>query len=182
MSCAAPGRHALRVALARTLDLTKHAAVDLHLAHPSDASAIAALSKSEIEHGLAWSWTPERVRKAIADQETNVVVAKEVHTLLGFGIMVYREETAHLCLFAVHPRFRQRGLGSAILVWLEQVAQVAGVRKVSLEARQDNALAVAFYERRGYRKAAHIVGMYQGVADGVRLEKWLSTVTATGVQ
>jgi ribosomal-protein-alanine N-acetyltransferase len=144
--------------------------------------AIATLSRSEIEHGLEWSWTPARVRKAIADAETNVVVAEEGGALVGFGIMVYREETAHLCLFAVRPHLRKRGTGSAILVWLERVAQVAGVRRLSLEARDDNTLAVAFYERRGYRKAARIVGMYQGVADGVRLEKWLSSVSATGVQ
>ena len=149
---------------------------DLRLARSSDALAIATLSKSEIEHGLAWSWTPARVRNAIADAETNVVIAEEGGgTLVGFGIMVYREETAHLCLFAVRPQFRRCGTGSAILAWLERVAQVAGVRRLSLEARDDNTLALAFYEQRGYRKAAHIAGMYQGVADGVRLEKWLSS-------
>ena len=148
--------------------------VDIRLAHPADAAAIASLSRSEIESGLSWSWRPERVRKAIADPDTNVVVAMEGDLLLGFGIMIYRDETAHLCLFAVQPALRRRGIGSAILTWLERVAQVAGVRKLGLEARNDNAVALAFYRHRGYRRATIVEGMYQGVADGVRLEKLLS--------
>ena len=152
-------------------------AVDIRLARPADAAAIAGLSRSEIESGLSWSWRPERVRKAIADPDTNVVVAMEGDVLLGFGIMIYRDETAHLCLFAVQPSLRRRGIGSAILNWLERVAQVAGVRKLSLEARNDNAVALEFYRHRGYLRATIVEGMYQGVADGVRLEKLLSSRT-----
>ena len=35
---------------------------------------------------------PSRVRRAIADPETNVLVAVEGNALLGFGIMIYRED------------------------------------------------------------------------------------------
>ena len=149
--------------------------MDLRLAEYQDAPAIAALSKAEIEYGLEWSWTPARVRKAITDQETNVLVASAGEQLLGFGIMVYREETAHLCLFAVQPNWRRQGTGSAMLAWLERVASVAGIQKLALEARHDNAGALAFYRRHGYVKSAIVAGMYQGIEDGVRLEKWLST-------
>jgi ribosomal-protein-alanine N-acetyltransferase len=149
----------------------------LQLAGERDASAIARLSKQEIEHGLAWSWTPARVARAIADADTNVLVAKDAHGLLGFGIMIYGEQSAHLCLFAVRPDARRRGVGSALLAWLERVAQVAGVRRLGLEARHDNAEAIAFYQEHGYRTCGIVAGMYQGVEDGVRLEKWLSTAS-----
>jgi ribosomal-protein-alanine N-acetyltransferase len=120
--------------------------------------------------------------RAIAHSETNVVVAKDSRGLAGFGIMIYREQTAHLCLFAVRPDSRRRGVGSALLAWLERVAQVAGVQRLSLEARHDNAVAIAFYREHGYRTAGVIAGMYQGVEDGVRLEKWLSTAGLEGAQ
>ncbi|MBL8345479.1 MAG: GNAT family N-acetyltransferase [Rubrivivax sp.] len=149
--------------------------MELRLAETRDASAIARLSKQEIEQGLAWSWTPARVGRAIADPDTNVLVAKDEGGLLGFGIMIYREQHAHLCLFAVRPDGRRRGVGSALLAWLERVAQVAGVQRLSLEARHDNAAAIAFYREHGYRTSAVVAGMYQGVEDGVRLEKWLSS-------
>ena len=146
----------------------------LRLAALADAAAIASLSRSAIEHGLSWSWTPARVRRALADAETNVLVAADGNSMLGFGIMIYREESAHLCLFAVQPHARRRGVGTAMLHWLERVAEVAGVVRLGLEARHDNAQALAFYRRHGYAQAALVVGMYQGIEDGVRLEKRLS--------
>ena len=47
---------------------------DIGLATSVDAQTIALISRNEIEQGLRWSWTPPRVRRAIEDRETNVVV------------------------------------------------------------------------------------------------------------
>jgi ribosomal-protein-alanine N-acetyltransferase len=153
----------------------------IRLATQGDARAIAALSRTEIEHGLPWRWTPPRVQRAIADARTNVCVAEQQGTMLAFGIMVYADDTAHLSLLAVSPAARRQGAGSAVLLWLEQVALVAGVAQVQLEARHDNSAALAFYRRHGYEQKDTVVGMYLGVADGVRLEKVLA-VQAAGAQ
>jgi [ribosomal protein S18]-alanine N-acetyltransferase len=148
--------------------------MQIRLAHLDDADAVACLSRAEIEHGLDWRWTPERVRRSMRDADTNVVVAVNGSRLLGFGIMVYRDERAHLCLLAVQPGHRRQGVGAALLAWLEQVAQVAGITRFGLEARQDNLAALAFYRRQGYRRVAVVAGMYQGVEAGVRLQKELT--------
>lgn len=148
--------------------------MQIRLAHPSDAEVMAHLSRAEIEQGLTWRWTPQRVRRSMHDADTNVAVAVEGARLLGFGIMVYRDERAHLCLLAVQPAHRRRGVGTALLAWLEQVARVAGITALGLEARQDNAAALAFYQRQGYRRVAVVAGMYQGVEAGVRLRKELT--------
>jgi ribosomal protein S18 acetylase RimI-like enzyme len=146
----------------------------IRLATRDDGRAIAALSRTEIEHGLPWRWTPPRVQRAVADPRTNVCVARHGDgSLLGFGIMVYADDTAHLSLLAVNPSARRRGVGSALLLWLEQVAGVAGLERVQLEARRSNAAALAFYGRHGYQQTGTVAGMYLGVEDGVRLEKRL---------
>ncbi len=150
----------------------------IRLATQGDARAIAALSRTEIEHGLPWRWTPPRVQRAIADARTNVCVAMQYGSLLAFGIMVYADDTAHLSLLAVSPSARRQGAGSAVLLWLEQVALVAGVAQVQLEARHDNGAALAFYRRHGYEQKGTVAGMYLGVADGVRLEKLLAEQAA----
>jgi [ribosomal protein S18]-alanine N-acetyltransferase len=146
----------------------------VRLATGDDVRAIAALSRTEIEHGLPWRWTPPRVQRALSDSRTNVCVATHGDLLLGFGIMVYAEETAHLSLLAVSPTARRQGVGTALLKWLERVAAVAGTLRVQLEARHDNAGALAFYRRHAYAQTGIVPGMYLGVADGVRLEKRLS--------
>ncbi len=145
--------------------------LSIRLAMSGDADAIASLSRTEIEHELPWSWTPSRVYRAIADPATNVVVASKAGPLIAFGIMVYRDNVAHLSLLAVHPGVRRRGIGSSVLAWLEKVANVAGISRIRLEARQDNVPALAFYRKHGYHERATVLGMYQGMEDGVRLEK-----------
>ncbi len=143
----------------------------IRLATRDDVRAIAALSRTEIEHGLPWRWTPPRVQRAVADARTNVCVAVHGDALLGFGIMVYADETAHLSLLAVEPGARRQCVGTALLLWLEQVAGVAGTLRVQLEARCSNVAALAFYRRHGYQQTETIAGMYLGVEDGVRLQK-----------
>jgi ribosomal-protein-alanine N-acetyltransferase len=145
--------------------------VKIQLATASDAADIAALSRTAIEHGLPWRWTTARVAASIADRATNVVVARDGPVLIGFGIMKYHDEAAHLLLFAVAPTHRRRGLGTQLLHWLEKVALAAGLQRIGLEARADNAEALAFYRRHGYVERALVPGMYLGVGDGVRLDK-----------
>jgi ribosomal-protein-alanine N-acetyltransferase len=149
--------------------------VTIRLASEHDAADIAALSRSAIEHGLPWSWHPHRVAAAIADPDTNVIVARGVEALIGFGIMEYEDETAHLVLFAVDGPARRIGLGSRLLAWLEKVAATGGIGEIRVEARADNAAAIAFYEKHGYTEQAGVPGMYYGAEDGVRLVKRLGT-------
>ena len=150
------------------------ATVPIRLAMRADAAAIAELSRDAIEHGLPWRWTPPRVRRAVADSQTNVAVAREGGLLLGFGIMQYTgDEAAHLQLLAVHPAQRRAGIGSALLVWLEEVARAAGLQRIGLEARLDNVAGRCFYCEHGYHERRIVARMYCGRLDGVRMEKWL---------
>lgn len=143
----------------------------IRLATLSDAETIALESMAEIEHNMGWTWHPQRVATAIADPDTNVAVAVDGDTLLGFGIMTYEEESAHLVLFAVSEGARRSGVGSALLKWLEKVASVAGVSHLKVEARLSNAGARAFYRAHGYNESDVVPAMYRGAEDGVHFEK-----------
>ena len=147
--------------------------ISIRLATVGDAAEIAALSRDEIERGLGWSWTEARVSKSVGDVDTNVAVADERGALTGFGIMKYRDETAHLLLFAVRRTHRRQGVGAALLNWLETVAREAGARRIHVECRRDNAAARNFYGEFGYHEHAIARGYYRGVEDAVQLEKHL---------
>jgi ribosomal-protein-alanine N-acetyltransferase len=146
----------------------------VRLATRADAADIAAMSRDEIERGLAWSWTEARVLRAIENPDTNVAVLGERGALLGFGIMSYRDEAAHLLLFSVRRSHRRQGVGRMLLAWLERVALEAGIPHILLECRRDNAAARNFYAEHGYYELAISKGYYQGVEDAIRLEKWLA--------
>lgn len=141
------------------------------LAHADDAAYIAALSKDAIEHGLTWSWTPQRVLRSVQDVATNTIVAKTGGVPAGFAIMKYRDEDAHLLLMAVDASHRRGGVGSALVQWLETTVQVAGIRTIRVEARENNVIARAFYKALGYRETQVLRGYYEGRYDAVVLKK-----------
>jgi ribosomal-protein-alanine N-acetyltransferase len=143
----------------------------IRLARETDALPIACLSRDCIESGLGWSWRPARVLRSIGDASTNVVVCRDARGLAGFAIMKYGEEEAHLLLLAVEPHRRRRGVGSALIAWLETTARTAGLGVIRLEARCANPAAHAFYRGLGYRRVAVVPGWYRGIEDGVRFAK-----------
>lgn len=144
---------------------------EVGLARPTDVTRIAEMSRDFIEYGLGWKWTPARILRCLRDDSTNVAVARERDDLIGFAIMEYKEEEAHLVLFAVSAAHRRQGVGSALLSWLETTALTAGIGLIYLEARVRNAEAREFYRKHGYGEIARIRGMYRGVEDGVRIAK-----------
>lgn len=146
----------------------------LELARLADAPAIAAMSCRLIEAGLAPSWPAERVARHIRGAESLVLAAKRSECLVGFAIMQFGDTTAHLNLLAVDARSQRRGIGRALLSWLEESAVVAGTFVIQLELRASNAAAQAFYTAQGYREAGRVAGYYQRVEDAIQMVRNLS--------
>jgi len=146
--------------------------VAVRLATSADAADIAGMSRDYIEHGLPWSWTAGRVAAAIRDPDTNVVVVGERGAIAAFGIMFYANDDAHLLLFAVRTAHQRRGVGSAILHWLEVAARTAGAKRIRVECRRDNNAARNFYCEHSYVELDITDKMYRGIKDGIHLEKW----------
>jgi ribosomal-protein-alanine N-acetyltransferase len=147
------------------------ASVEIRLALPEDAHAIAALSREAIEHGLPWRWTPQRVRRSLRDRSTNVIVSHEQGVLHGFAIMKYDDEEAHLLLLAVAAAQRHRHIGSTLMAWLDATTRAAGIAVVRVEARASNTQARSFYRHHGFRETGIVSGYYEDVEDAVRMRR-----------
>jgi ribosomal-protein-alanine acetyltransferase len=152
------------------------AGCEIRLAVTSDADAIAVLSRDCIEHGLRWSWTAQRVRRCIDDRDTNVTVIHDRGVLAGFAIMKYGDNEAQLFLLAVRPSHRGRGIGTALLSWLEVTARTAGINVIRLQVRSTNGAAIAFYRSVGFRATGVQAAYYQGVEDALFMS-WDLTAT-----
>lgn len=146
---------------------------EVRLARFSDAPSIAVLSRDEIEFGLGWSWTSSRVRKAIRDRDTNVVVTKDRKILAGFGIMRYEEDNANLSLLAVNKYYRRRGVGTQIIEWLEHVAIIGGIFDISVQLRARNVAASAFYSSLGFEILDRVPALYRRREPGIIMTKQL---------
>ena len=142
---------------------------ELKLARLRDGQPIALMSRDLVEHGLAWAWTAGRVAAHIRGRDSNVLVAWQTGKLVGFAIMQFYAERAHLNLLAVQPAARRLGVGRRLVEWQEQVARAGGIPVVNLEVRANNPGAQAFYRRLGYRQVRYLPEYYQGREAAIRM-------------
>ncbi|MCB1606319.1 MAG: GNAT family N-acetyltransferase [Xanthomonadales bacterium] len=143
--------------------------VQLRFARSADLIEIAQISREQIEQGLHWRYTPDRLRRTLQSPHKNLVVACAGPVLIGFGIMSYREESANLDLLAVKPTYRNRGVGERIVDWLVTVARTAGIGQIFVQVRKRNPGAIRFYERIGFAQIDEHVGYYEGRESAVIL-------------
>ena len=136
--------------------------VELKLARLDNAKRIALMSRELVEFGLPWSWDSVRITQHIRGYNSNVLTAWADGRLVGFAVMQFFEESAHLNLMAVDPGYRHLGIGRRLIEWLEKTARVGDIFFVNLEVRAGNAGACAFYRKLGYRETRYIAGYYSG--------------------
>ena len=134
---------------------------------------LTAKERDLIETGLGWSWTPERVSRAIQDRNTLTVIACERDRVVAFAIMFFGDEHAHLSLLAVQPSHQRQGLGRQMMAWMMDAISVAGVATVHLELRTSNYTARRFYRALGFTETAYSPGYYRGREMALRMVKAL---------
>ena len=74
-------------------------------------------------------------------------------------------------LLAVRPAYRDQGLGSYLIRWLEETARTAGTFAVSLELVASNASARRFYQDLGYQRVTRIPGYYRNNTAALRIAR-----------
>ena len=137
------------------------------LAIPADAADIATMSRDLIEHGLGWSWTRARVARNIANRDTATLVACNGRRVVGFAMMYFGDNHAHLNLLAVRPAYQRTGLGRRMVAWMTDSALVAGISAIHLEVRSNNATARRFYRALGFQEVTLLPRYYSGVEAAV---------------
>lgn len=152
----------------------------LRLARPSEAAALAEMSRTLIEAGLEWRYTAPRMAALIGAGDTTAVVASNAARIDGFAVMQFGDETAHLVLLCVQPAQQRRGIGRRLSDWLQRSAEVAGMASIALELRADNPAALAFYARLGFIETGLAPGYYDGLVTARRMQRQLRVGTIPG--
>jgi len=143
------------------------------LASRSDAEAIASMSRDLIESGLGWQYRAERIRGLMNDPETATLVARDDDRVIGFAIMSFSDERAHLVLMAVRPAVQRRGIARRMTRWLVESAATAGIASIHLELRARNEGALAFYRAMGFSETLRLPGYYLGRETAIRMMRLL---------
>ena len=143
-------------------------------ARPADLPALLALEAGFPGDRLS----ARQLRRHLANPRARLRVALAGGRLLGYHLLLRRENSAWARLYsiAVDPAARGQGLGRRLLADAERQARAAGCAGLRLEVRQDNRAAVALYEAAGYRRAGALPAYYDDGGDGWRYARaWAGT-------
>jgi len=106
--------------------------------------------------GLTRPWNDPAADIALARKGPNstILVGREDERIVASAMVGHEGHRGWVYYVAVDPDRRGQGLGRAIMSAAEDWLRQAGIAKLQLLVRQDNAKASAFYETIGYDEAA----------------------------
>ena len=145
----------------------------LGFARRSDALTLALMSRDLIEAGLGWEYRSDRLARLIADPETVALVARDGADVIGFAVMTFGDERAHLTLLAVSPTYQRRGIARRLIAWLMDSATVAGMSSIHVELRAGNTAARRLYRSAGFVETLRLPGYYRGQENALRMIRML---------
>jgi ribosomal-protein-alanine N-acetyltransferase len=137
----------------------------IRLLRPDRAQACARLHAE----GFAHSWSPEEIAALISSSSTVGAAALDPVNgrLRGFILSRLAADEGEILTIAVEAAFQGTGVGRALLSENLRQASNAGASAMFLEVAEENAPALALYERFGFLKVGERVGYYHR-ADGTR--------------
>jgi [ribosomal protein S18]-alanine N-acetyltransferase len=106
-------------------------------------------------------WPPAAFEVELANINSRCWVV-DVDTRVVAAIVLWRVlDEAHIATIAVHPDFRRRGIGNALLRASMDAAYAEGARIYHLEVRAGNLAAQKMYADFGYEIVGRRPGYYQ---------------------
>lgn len=120
----------------------------IRMAEDKDIDAIAELDQL----CFATPWSREAyARELRANKLAFYIVADEDGVIVGFAGLWGIIEEGHITNVAVHPAYRNKGLGRQLVSRLLEVAEEYGIDKFTLEVRPSNESAITLYNKLGFK-------------------------------
>lgn len=79
-----------------------------------------------------------------------VIVHKEEKKIIGYVILWHIKKEVQISNIAVHPDFRRKGIGEAVMRQVLAQVEREGAKFVSLEVRPSNFAAANLYQKLGF--------------------------------
>lgn len=139
---------------------------------PADAGELARLEAECFPHPRSEA----AILSEISQPERYLLLTCKVQGQLeGYVGLEYVLDEGYLTDLAVFPRYRRRGVGTALMRELERRGRDLELRFLTLEARSGNLAALELYRALGYREAGRRTGFYTDPKeDAVLMTRWLA--------
>jgi ribosomal protein S18 acetylase RimI-like enzyme len=141
----------------------------------ADFETLYEIDQSCYEPAIAYS--RRELRNYLRFPGADCVVAecvKPKKTITGFCITAHEGDWGYIITLDVLESWRRHGVGSLILREAERRLAAGGTKEVALETATDNAPAIAFWQKHGYRVRGIRKGYYPGGRDAYSMLKRLA--------
>ena len=143
--------------------------IELGLARPGEAAALARMSRDFIENGLGWTYRTPRMSTLIADPAATALVAREPGRPVGSRSCALATSARISSSSRLIPRADGWELRGGCSHWLVESASAAGIASIHVELRAGNKAAHGLYESAGFAETFRVPGYYQGTEAAVRM-------------
>ena len=117
-------------------------------------------------------WSENGLNAELENENSFFVVAVEKEEILGYAGMHIVIDECYIANIAVFPVYRGRGIATALLDRLDEIAESKSAEFISLEVRPSNLGAVKLYLKNGYTEAGRRKNFYTNpFEDGLILTK-----------
>ncbi len=139
-------------------------------ASETDVDAIFALECASFSHDCL---SRRAIRRFVRAAHRPLLVARAQGRIVGYIVISLsaRSRAARIYSLAVDKTQARKGLGRELLHAAERYARAHGRQALRLEARYDNAPALALYDKLGFRRFGSYPGYYADGAEALRFEK-----------
>lgn len=122
---------------------------------PADEAAVIDLWQ-RCELTRPWNDPRKDIQRKLRVQPELFLVGERDGRLVASAMAGYEGHRGWVNYLAVCPEQRNQGLARQLMARIEQSLLAMGCPKLSLQVREGNAAALAFYERLGYRVDASV--------------------------
>ncbi len=138
---------------------------------PRDFDALCELDGTCFSPDIAYS--RREMRAYLSTPGADCVVAENDYGIVGFCITARGKQQAYIVTIDVLDALRRQGTGGALLAEAEKRLAAKDVRGIALDTAIDNASAIAFWQKHGYRKIGIRKGYYPNGRDAFAMIKML---------
>lgn len=116
--------------------------------HRGDLLPVMAIERVSYE----FPWSEGIFRDCLRMGYSSWVAANTLDEIMGYALMSYAMDEAHILNICVSPDYRRQGIGDFLLQHLLIQSRQREVDWVLLEVRKSNRAAIALYEQAGFHE------------------------------
>jgi [ribosomal protein S18]-alanine N-acetyltransferase len=152
--------------------------------HPDDFETLYEIDQACYEPAIAYSRRELRnylrfpgadcvvaEAKAEARAKSNTKTKSPKISIAGFCVTAHEDDWGYIITIDVLEPYRRLGVGTLLLAEAERRLGANGAQEIGLDTAVDNAAAIAFWQKHGYRIRGTRKGYYPGGRDAYAMAK-----------